>query len=49
MTQRRRLDRAQRTRARRQWWERHGAFASGVAVGAIGALASVWLVSTLLH
>jgi hypothetical protein len=39
---RRKLDRAQRDRARRQWWIRHGAFASGmltsVALGIIVGL-----------
>lgn len=44
----RRLDRAQRTRARRQWWERHGAFATGVLVGAVGALSAVWIAWMLL-
>ncbi|MDB5454076.1 MAG: hypothetical protein JWO33_2654 [Caulobacteraceae bacterium] len=43
--QRRTLDRAQRMRARRQWWERNGAFArgllTGLAVMAIGGLL-VW-------
>jgi hypothetical protein len=31
----RRMDRAQRTRARRVWWERHGPFARGLLVGAL--------------
>jgi hypothetical protein len=49
MAQARRIDRAQRVRARRQWLERHGAFAFGVLVGAIGALGAVWLVNLLLR
>lgn len=48
MAQAKRIDRAQRVRARRQWLERHGAFASGVLVGATGALVAVWLVNVLM-
>ena len=31
----RRMDRAQRTRARRVWWERHGAFVRGWVAGTV--------------
>ena len=41
--QKRRIDRAQRFRARRVWWERHGAFARGLITGAVLALLAVWL------
>jgi hypothetical protein len=44
---RRKPDRAQRERARRQWWERHGAFTRGFAVGvALTALAG-WCTKAL--
>ena len=40
--QRRKIDRAQRMRARRVWWERNGAFVRGLLTGsivtAVGAL-----------
>ena len=42
---RRKPDRAQRERARRQWWERHGAFARGMILGVTLTL----LAGGLLH
>ena len=35
MAQRRRMDRAQRMRAQRVWWERNGAFFRGFLLGVI--------------
>ena len=37
----RRMDRAQRTRARRVWWERHGAFVRGWLAGTAVTVAIV--------
>ena len=37
----RRIDRAQSLRARRLWWERHGAFSRGILLGAAMTLACV--------
>jgi len=41
--QKRRIDRAQRFRARRVWWERHGAFARGLLTGSLVTLLTVWI------
>ncbi len=41
---RRRMDRAQRDRARRQWVSRNGAFVTGVALGVVITLIAVWAV-----
>ncbi|MFZ3004540.1 MAG: hypothetical protein WA047_00095 [Phenylobacterium sp.] len=41
--QKRRIDRAQRFRARRVWWERHGSFARGLLTGTLVTLLAVWL------
>lgn len=47
--QRRKVDRAQRMRARRVWWERNGAFVRGALTGSgvtalvAWALQMVWL------
>jgi len=41
----RRMDRAQRMRARRVWWERNGAFVRGAIFGAVVtalALGLIW-------
>lgn len=46
--QRRKVDRAQRMRARRIWWERNGAFVRGFLVGGVLSGLSVWLVLTVL-
>jgi hypothetical protein len=34
-----RMDRAQRTRARRVWWDRHGAFVRGYMAGTVATVA----------
>ena len=41
--QKRRIDRAQRFRARRIWWDRHGAFSRGLVTGVGIALLGVWI------
>lgn len=46
--QRRKVDRAQRMRARRIWWERNGAFVRGFLVGGVLSGLSVWLALTVL-
>ncbi len=46
--QRRKLDRAQRMRARRIWWDRHGSFVRGALSGAFVTLLAVWLLQALL-
>jgi hypothetical protein len=40
----RRMDRAQRMRAQRMWWERNGAFFRGFLLGVIVAGLVAWLV-----
>ena len=40
----RRMDRAQRMRAQRLWWERNGAFVRGAAFGSLVTAAVLWLV-----
>jgi hypothetical protein len=40
----RRMDRAQRMRAQRMWWERNGAFFRGFLLGVILTAAAGWLV-----
>lgn len=48
--QRRKVDRAQRIRARRIWWERHGSFVRGALVGSgVTALVAWVLQFTSLH
>jgi hypothetical protein len=42
--QRRKVDRAQRMRARRIWWERNGAFVRGFLAGGVLIGAAVWIV-----
>ncbi len=44
---RRKPDRAQRERARRQWWDRHGAYASGVLTGVVLSGLMGWLLRAL--
>ncbi len=41
--QRRRVDRAQRMRARRIWWERNGAFVRGAFVGSVFTALVAWV------
>jgi hypothetical protein len=43
--QRRRIDRAQRMRARRIWWDRNGAFVRGFVFGVVVTAAGAWLIS----
>lgn len=40
----RRMDRAQRMRAQRMWWERNGAFFRGFLLGAVITAVILWLV-----
>jgi hypothetical protein len=40
----RRVDRAQRMRARRMWWERNGAFFRGFLLGMVITAIVLWLV-----
>lgn len=42
--QRRRLDRAQRIRARRVWWERNGSFVRGALTGSALTAIIAWIV-----
>jgi len=42
--QRRKVDRAQRMRARRIWWERHGAFVRGALTGSVLTGLAAWLI-----
>lgn len=46
--QRRKVDRAQRMRARRVWWDRNGAFVRGALTGAVLTAIAAWLLQTLL-
>lgn len=46
--QRRKVDRAQRMRARRIWWERNGAFVRGFVVGGVLIGALVWVLQTVV-
>lgn len=41
--QRRKVDRAQRMRARRIWWERNGAFVRGFLVGGAVTALGAWI------
>jgi hypothetical protein len=45
--QRRKVDRAQRMRARRIWWDRNGAFVRGALVGSGVTAVAAWLIQTL--
>jgi len=40
----RRMDRAQRMRARRLWWERNGAFVRGALFGSVATAIVLWIV-----
>ena len=46
--QRRKVDRAQRMRARRIWWERNGAFVRGALTGSIVTGVVAWLLQMLV-
>ncbi|MDB5493639.1 MAG: hypothetical protein JWP86_976 [Phenylobacterium sp.] len=41
----RRMDRAQRMRAQRMWWERNGAFFRGFLLGVVITAIIAWLIS----
>lgn len=46
--QRRKVDRAQRMRARRIWWERHGAFVRGVLTGTVLTAVVAWITQMVM-
>ena len=46
--QRRKIDRAQRMRARRVWWERHGAFVRGLLTGSVVTGIAVWVLQMVM-
>lgn len=46
--QRRKVDRAQRMRARRIWWDRNGAFVRGALTGAVLTALGAWLLQALI-
>ena len=46
--QRRKVDRAQRMRARRIWWDRNGAFVRGLLVGVVLTAVVAWALQMLV-
>ena len=46
--QRRKVDRAQRIRARRIWWERNGAFVRGALTGSAVTALGAWVLQFML-
>ena len=46
--QRRKVDRAQRMRARRVWWERNGAFVRGFLVGSVLTGLGAWITQMIV-
>jgi hypothetical protein len=46
--QRRKVDRAQRMRARRIWWERNGAFVRGALVGSVVTAIGAWILQLVM-
>jgi hypothetical protein len=46
--QRRKVDRAQRMRARRVWWERHGAFVRGLLTGSAVTAVGAWILQMVV-
>lgn len=46
--QRRKIDRAQRMRARRIWWDRNGAFVRGALTGSLLTALGAWLLQFVL-
>lgn len=46
--QRRKVDRAQRMRARRIWWDRNGAFVRGALTGSVLTALAAWLMQAVL-
>jgi len=46
--QRRKVDRAQRIRARRIWWERNGAFVRGALTGSVVTAIAAWILQLVM-
>lgn len=46
--QRRKVDRAQRMRARRIWWDRNGSFLRGFLLGSIVTALGSWILQMVL-
>jgi len=46
--QRRKVDRAQRIRARRIWWERNGSFVRGALTGSLVTAVAAWIVQMVM-
>lgn len=46
--QRRKVDRAQRIRARRIWWERNGAFVRGALTGGVITAIAAWVIQLVM-
>lgn len=46
--QRRKVDRAQRIRARRIWWERNGAFVRGALTGSVVTAIAAWIIQLVM-
>jgi len=46
--QRRKVDRAQRMRARRIWWERNGAFVRGALTGSAVTALAAWILQMVM-
>jgi hypothetical protein len=46
--QRRKVDRAQRMRARRIWWERNGAFVRGAFTGCVLTAVVAWVLEMVV-
>lgn len=46
--QRRKIDRAQRMRARRIWWERNGAFVRGALTGTVVTALAAWILQLVM-
>ncbi len=46
--QRRKVDRAQRIRARRVWWDRNGSFVRGLLVGTGVTALGAWILQMVL-
>jgi hypothetical protein len=46
--QRRKVDRAQRMRARRVWWERNGSFVRGMLTGTVMTAIGAWIVQLVM-
>ena len=46
--QRRKVDRAQRMRVRRVWWDRHGAFVRGILTGTTVTAVGAWILQLVM-